>query len=111
MKKPIVGQTVWIETFHRRYGQSNDITETKIDKVGNKWFTVEINRLNSFSIQDGSQKPTQYSEAYKVWFTKEDYDSYAADKEALGKYRVMVQRTPSPDAARKIIEILEADKK
>lgn len=68
-----VGQTVWCRSLSGRRGDSIAIKETKISKVGNKYFEVQDICRGRFFKQTLKHDGGEYSSRYQVYLDKDSY--------------------------------------
>ena len=76
-----VGQTVWYKELQRRSGDKHELVETKISKIGKKYFETETKWLGRFYIDTMKHDAGQYSARYQVYLNKEQHENgIEADK-------------------------------
>ena len=76
-----IGQTVWYKELQRRGGDKHELVETKIAKIGKKYFETETKWVGRFYIDTMKHDAGQYSARYQVYLNKEQHENeIEADK-------------------------------
>ena len=105
-----VGQTVWCLELDRR---SNDVSlkETKITKIGKKYFEIELGRRCRFFIDSLKHDNSGYPSRYMIYLSKEQYENEVEVNEIYSKLRNIFSGYGNPtielSKLRQIISILQ----
>lgn len=84
-----IGQTVWYYTGSVRVADSC-LKETKITKVGRKWFEVECGYGNRFSIET-LRVDSQYTTGVRIYLSDKEYYDEAERNKLSSRFQEIFQ--------------------
>jgi hypothetical protein len=82
-----VGQTIFLKPIGNAARRSTDLIETKIAKIGKKYFEVENGYYGRFFIDTLTQDGGQYISNYQGYLSKEELETERETKRLYDKIR------------------------
>lgn len=70
-----VGQIIYYKIISDRRGDDTSLKETKITKIGRKYFEIEEKWVGKFFKDSLIHDAGQYSPGYEIYLSKEDYEN------------------------------------
>jgi len=67
------GMEIYLEPIGNAARRSSELIDTKIEKVGRKYFTTQSGNYGKFFIETLLQDGRGYSANYKAWLSKDDF--------------------------------------
>ena len=115
MRKPKVGETLFIVDVGNRARNGGKQRECTVTKVGRKYFYVEISNYWKvpFHIETWWEK-TEYTADFAVYESKEEWEAEKKFRECLNKLRQYFSPYTiniTPDQVKQIIKILDIEDK